>query len=120
MKFILAFLLLVGSAFAQHSNTLAWPAMVPQGAQVITGYNIYRGIGPGDYMAGLPFATVPFGTNQFTDTKVVTGQTFYYVITGLCSNCFNEESPWSNEVFATSGSGHTVPPSPTGLTVVVH
>ena len=84
---------LLGTAVAvQHSAALSWTAST----SVVTGYNTYRGsISSGPYTKINSSLTA--GT-AYTDTSVVSGQTYYYVVTAVDSN--NVESTFSNQVQA--------------------
>lgn len=110
LALVLCALTCVGPTFAQaatHSTALSWnavtgaPANGTNAAQVISGYNVYRATAPGGYTFGKPFASVSGGTTTaYVDTTPTAGQTFYYVVTTLCSNCNTAESVASNEVQA--------------------
>lgn len=77
-----------GTATVQHSVSLSWNASTSQ----VTGYNVYRGS-----QASGPFtklnSTLDSAT-AYTDTSVVSGQTYYYAATSVDAN--NIESGYSN------------------------
>lgn len=78
---------------AQHSVDLSWNASTSQN---ITGYNIYRGI-----KSGGPYSKINSVLNAstlYTDTTVIDGQTYYYVVTAM--NSSNQESGYSNQTQA--------------------
>jgi len=78
---------------AQHSVNLSWNASTSQN---ITGYNIYRGV-----KSGGPYSKINPVLNAstfYTDTTVVDGQTYYYVVTAV--NSSNQESEYSNQAQA--------------------
>jgi hypothetical protein len=76
----------------QHSATLNWTASTSAGV----GYNIYRGA-----TSGGPYTKLNSSANSSTtyaDLSVVSGQTYYYVVTAVDSS--NVESVFSNQVQA--------------------
>jgi len=77
-----------GTAAVQHSVSLSWNAST----SAVAGYNIYRGTqssGPFSKLnSSLDTATV------YTDSSVVSGQTYYYAATSVDAN--NVESGYSN------------------------
>ena len=76
----------------QHSAILSWTAS----SSVVTGYNIYRSA-----TSGGPYTTLNSSLNAsttFTDMSVLSGQTYYYVVTAV--NASNVESAYSNQVQA--------------------
>ena len=78
---------------AQHSVSLSWNASTSQN---VTGYNIYRGV-----KSGGPYSKINPVLNAstvYTDTTVVDGQTYYYVVTAV--NSSNQESGYSNQAQA--------------------
>lgn len=80
-----------GTAPTQHSVDLTWN--VSSGA---TGYNIYRST-----VSGGPYTMINASldaTNAYTDSTVVSGQTYYYVATDV--NSQSQESGYSNQVQA--------------------
>lgn len=84
--------------------SLSWTASA--GA---TSYNIKRAT-----VTGGPYTAVATGVTvtSFTDTTVVNGTTYFYVVSAVNAN---GESANSNEASATP-SANTPPPAPTGLT----
>jgi fibronectin type 3 domain-containing protein len=79
----------VGVAPPQHSVSLSWTDT----NSGISGYNVYRG-----NAAGGPYTEINSGldsTTAYSDTSVVSGQTYYYVATAV--NESGEESAYSNE-----------------------
>lgn len=96
-----------------HSATLTWTASTQCGFALdgvtpatCIGYNIYRGTAPGQEtplgFPGQPIPTLVTGTT-FTDTGVVAGQTYYYVVTTM--NSASITSVFSNEVQAVIPGG---------------
>ena len=80
-----------GTAPTQHTVDLTWNAS--SGA---VGYNIYRGT-----VAGGPYTMINSSldsTTAYTDSTVVSGQTYYYVATAV--NSESEESGYSNQATA--------------------
>lgn len=103
------------SAQTAHKTVLTWAAVSPapasgtNAAQVISGYNVYTSSATNGEKEGTPLAFVPFGTNTYTDTAVTAGQTKFYKVSTVCSNCTTQESSLSTEV-----SGTTPLDNPTG------
>ncbi len=80
-----------GAVPKQHTATLAWGAST----SVVDSYNVYRGT-----QSGGPYAKIESvgGTVlRASDSSVVSGQTYYYVITAVTGSV---ESPYSKEVVA--------------------
>ncbi len=80
-----------GTAATQHTVGLTWDAS----ADAVS-YNIYRGT-----VSGGPYTminTSPDSTTAYTDSTVVSGQTYYYVATAV--NSESEESGYSNQATA--------------------
>jgi fibronectin type 3 domain-containing protein len=77
---------------AAHSATLTWSAST----SIVVGYNVYRGSTSGGPYTRLN-SSLDAGTT-FTDSSVLSGQTYYYVVTAVDSN--DVESADSNEVTA--------------------
>jgi hypothetical protein len=76
-----------------HSATLTWTAST----SVVVGYYVYR-----SSISGGPYTKLSSSidaSTSFIDTSVVSGQTYYYVVTAGDSN--NVESAYSNQVTAT-------------------
>ena len=80
-----------GTAATQHIVDLSWTASADA-----VGYNIYRSTTSGG--AYTMINTSLDGTNAYTDSTVVSGQTYYYVATAV--NASSEESGYSNQVQA--------------------
>jgi hypothetical protein len=80
-----------GTAPTQHTVNLAWTASADA-----VGYNIYRGT-----VSGGPYTMINTsldGTTAYTDSTVVSGQTYYYVATAVDSE--SQESGYSNQAQA--------------------
>lgn len=76
-----------------HLVDLSWTAST----STVVGYNVYRGtVSGGPYATKLNSAVVP-GT-AYTDTGVVAGQTYFYVVTAVDAN--GVESVYSNQASA--------------------
>jgi hypothetical protein len=80
-----------GSQAAQHSVSLSWVPSVSS----VQGYYVYRGPKNGGPYSKL--STLDAGL-AYTDANVVSGQTYYYVVTALGTD--NVESGDSNQVVA--------------------
>ena len=81
-----------GVAAVQHSVALAWQAST----SAVAGYNVYRGT-----QSGGPYSMVNASLVQptdYTDSNVMAGQTYYYVLTSVDSQGL--ESVHSNQVMA--------------------
>jgi fibronectin type 3 domain-containing protein len=76
----------------QHQVILSWTASISP----VTGYNVYRGTQTGGPYTLLNTDTVTADT--FTDATVVSGQTYFYVVTAV--NSSGVESVFSNEAAA--------------------
>jgi len=80
-----------GTAPTQHTVDLTWDASANA-----VGYNIYRGT-----VSGGPYTMINTsldGTIVYTDSTVVSGQTYYYVATAVDSE--SQESGYSNQTTA--------------------
>ena len=80
-----------GTAPTQHTVDLTWDASANA-----VGYNIYRGT-----VSGGPYTMINTsldGTIAYTDSTVVSGQTYYYVATAVDSE--SQESGYSNQTTA--------------------
>jgi Putative Ig domain/Abnormal spindle-like microcephaly-assoc'd, ASPM-SPD-2-Hydin/Immunoglobulin I-set domain len=75
-----------------HSAALTWTAS----ASAVVGYNIYRGSASGGPYTRLNSS--PNAGTAFSDTAVLSGQTYFYVVTAVDSQSI--ESVYSNEVQA--------------------
>ena len=85
--------ILGGSAVqaTQHSVALTWNP----DTSTVQGYYVYRGAQTGGPYAKI--STLQPGTS-YTDTSVLSGQDYYYVVTALGTN--SQESAYSNEAVA--------------------
>jgi hypothetical protein len=84
---------LTGTGAFPHSATLSWTAST----STVVGYNVYRGT-----VSGGPYTLVNSSTvagTQFTDSTVLAGQTYFFVVTAVASG--NVQSVNSNEVSGT-------------------
>ena len=82
-----------GIAALVHSAVLGWTAST----STVSGYNVYRGT-----VSGGPYTKInsaPATTTTNTDSTVLSGLTYFYVVTAVDST--NVESAYSNEVSAT-------------------
>jgi fibronectin type 3 domain-containing protein len=82
----------VGVSPTQHSVSLSWT----DSDSGVVGYNIYRGS-----VSGGPYAQINSGlqpTAAYSDSSVVSGQTYYYVTTAVDAS--GVESGYSNEAEA--------------------
>ena len=80
-----------GTAPTQHSVDLTWGA-----SSSAVGYNVYRGT-----VSGGPYTMINTSldsTTAYTDSTVVSGQTYYYVATAVDGN--SNESAYSNQTQA--------------------
>jgi hypothetical protein len=89
------------AAAGSNRIDLTWVAPTQAG---VTGYNVKRGMTSGQYTLTVPV----MNTLSYSDTTVIDGMTYYYVVTALYGAT---ESDPSNEAFATSGD--------TGLTSLI-
>jgi hypothetical protein len=81
-----------GVAAVSHSVSLGWSPS----ASTVVGYNTYTST-----VSGGPYTkltTAPVSTLSYTDSNVVAGQTYYFVVTAVTSS--NVESAYSVEVSA--------------------
>jgi archaellum component FlaF (FlaF/FlaG flagellin family) len=82
-----------GVSVTPHTVALTWTAST----STVSGYNVYRGTtSNGPYTTKLNSSLVT--SDQYTDSTVVSGQTYYYVVTSVDSN--NVESVDSNQATA--------------------
>jgi fibronectin type 3 domain-containing protein len=81
-----------GAQPTQHSVGLSWNP----DASTVQGYYVYRGA-----QSGGPYSKVStlLPSTSYTDTAVVSSQTYFYVVTALGTN--SVESGYSNEAVAT-------------------
>lgn len=135
MKTVIAVLILMLGTMAMgqttHSAKLSW---TPSSSACVTTVNVHRALTSGGQIPiGQPnsnYATVPVGTNTYTDTAVTAGTTYYYTVSAWGSTCGGtlKESVMSNEFKATipvdcqlpstivNGVCTAPPNPPTGLT----
>jgi hypothetical protein len=73
---------------AQHNVVLTWTASTSTG---ITAYNVYRSVTSGSGYAKIGSTT---SVLNYTDSTVMSGLTYYYVVTALAGT---SESTWSNQ-----------------------
>jgi Abnormal spindle-like microcephaly-assoc'd, ASPM-SPD-2-Hydin len=79
----------IGTAVVSHSVSLTWNAST----STVVGYNVYRGsVSGGPYTL---LTSTPNGSLSYTDTTVVGGQTYFYVVTAVDAS--GNESVVSNE-----------------------
>jgi len=81
------------SGASGHTATLSWNA---SSSSNVVGYYIYRAPASGQYSSKLNSS--PNQTTTFVDSSVLSGQTYYYVVTAIDVNMM--ESFYSNEVSA--------------------
>jgi Abnormal spindle-like microcephaly-assoc'd, ASPM-SPD-2-Hydin len=82
-----------GTAAAAHSATVSWESGNPSAVA----YLVYRSdVSGGPYV---PLTASPLTELNYTDSTVISGSTYYYVVTELDSA--GDESPFSSEVSAT-------------------
>jgi hypothetical protein len=82
-----------GVSVTPHTVALTWTAST----STVSGYNVYRGTTSNGPYTKLNTSLVT--TEQYTDSTVVSGQTYYYVATAVNSD--NVESVDSNQATAT-------------------
>ena len=93
------FVVVLSAAQSRHtahppgSVRLAWDP-TPSPCVTEFGYNLYRGEKPGSYSAQ-PVNKQLIKEPTYTDTTVLAGKTYYYVVKAKCGN--NESAP-SNEM----------------------
>jgi Abnormal spindle-like microcephaly-assoc'd, ASPM-SPD-2-Hydin len=81
-----------GTAPVPHSVALAWET----GGSTVNGYNVYRAATSGGPYAKLNGVVDPY--NNFVDPGVLSGRTYYYVVTVV--DATGAESGYSNQVAA--------------------
>jgi hypothetical protein len=84
------------SGTGAHDVILTWTASTTSG---VAGYNVYRGTTSGAECAS-PLNPTPIAGTTFTDSNVLAGQAYYYVVTAVNSDG-SKESPNSSEASAT-------------------
>ena len=82
-----------GVAPVSHSAILSWTASTSS----VMGYNSYFSTTSGGPYTKL--TSSPDAVTSYTDSSVVAGQTYYFVVTAVDSS--GDESAYSNEVSAT-------------------
>ena len=94
LHFVLAMAAMLTACKAPHSVSITWQA-AQAGPAPIVGYNVYRG-----KTSGGPYEIVAtrVASTAYTDTKVESGQTYYYVVTAVDQS--GMESPRSQEIGA--------------------
>lgn len=94
---------------------LEWHA--PDDAQLVKGYNVYRGTQPGDY-GPQPINPQPITTTTFRDTGLENDTHYHYVVRSVS----NDRPPWRESVDSTAAvvvpQDFTPPAPPRGLTAV--
>ena len=101
---------LKATAIAEGSILLTWTPSSPE--TNVSHYNIYRAIVSGEQDYVSPIASVPPGTDTYTDSATTHGITYYYVVRSLNRSGAMETN--TNEAIATADAAP--PPSPSGLT----
>jgi hypothetical protein len=84
------------SGTGAHDVILTWTASTTSG---VVGYNVYRGTNSGGESA-TPLNPSPIAATTLTDSSVLAGQAYYYVVTSVAADG-TEQSPPSGEVSAT-------------------
>jgi hypothetical protein len=88
-----AIISLSGTGEQSHSALLSWNAST---SSTVTGYNVYRSMTSANGYARINAS--PIGELDYTDTSVVAGQVYYYVVTSVDS--MGDESAFSEAVQA--------------------
>ena len=95
---LIVFVVVLSVAQSRHtadppgSVTLAWdPSPSEKACPAEFGYNLYRGEKSGNYSAE-PVNKELIKELTYTDTSVVTGKTYYYVVKAKCGNTESEPS----------------------------
>jgi len=84
------------SGTGAHDVILSWSA---SGTSGVSGYYIYRGTTSGGESSS-PLNPTPINSTTYTDTNVMAGSTYYYVVTAVGSD--GVQSPPSSETEATA------------------
>jgi hypothetical protein len=84
------------SGTGAHDVILTWTASTTSG---VAGYNVYRGTIKGGESA-TPLNPTPIAGTTLTDSNVLAGQAYYYVVTAVAAEG-TEQSPCSSEASAT-------------------
>jgi hypothetical protein len=77
-----------GQAAASHSVALTWNGSATAG---VSGYNVFRAATPGGY-GPMPLNPSPVSTFAYTDTTVVSGQSYFYVVTAVDAGVSSSDS----------------------------
>jgi centrosomal CEP192-like protein/ASPM-SPD-2-Hydin domain-containing protein len=77
-----------GQAVSSHSVALSWTASVTTG---VNAYNVFRATTSGGY-GPTPLNPSPVATTNYTDTNVVSGQQYFYVVTALDAGVSSADS----------------------------
>lgn len=80
----------------EHSISLSWT--YTQGADIATGFNIYRAAVTSGPYTKLNAAAVPVASLSFTDSTAVAGTKYFYIVTAVDAAGFETQS---SEVSAT-------------------
>jgi len=93
-----------------HSTALSWTASVPVSGVTIAGYNVFRSTtSGGEAGASALNGATPIAGTSFTDTSVVAGTTYFYVVAAQSTT--GNQSGFSNEATDTIPNN---PSNPTG------
>lgn len=71
-------------AQSSHSVTIGWT--YSQGADLAVGFNVYRSTVTGGPYTQINTTLIPIGTLTFTDSVVVAGSTYFYVVDAQDAN----------------------------------
>jgi fibronectin type 3 domain-containing protein len=86
---------ITGLGAIPHAATLSWAASTTPNVT----YNVYRATTSGAYTS-TPLVSLPAGTTSYSDTAVLAGQAYFYVIRAVDpANSSNVSAP-TNEVTA--------------------
>lgn len=77
-----------GQAVSSHSVALSWTASATAG---VNAYNVFRATTSGGY-GPTPLNPSPVATTNYTDTNVVSGQQYFYVVTALDAGVSSADS----------------------------
>jgi fibronectin type 3 domain-containing protein len=107
----LALVLFTVPVFATHTVQLTWTHSSSAG---VTGYNVYRG-----GVSGGPYQVIASGVGYvttYTDTNVLSGSTYYYVVTAIAGSA---ESIYSNQATAVIPKDNKCDPNSDGVTNIL-